>query len=158
MGTRGWEAHSLSRESKDEFPALKAEKWDTLNLYCDGENSSDPQDLFLGGQQVQVTESDFCGHWWEISHSSRREVTWGPEEETVVVVVVEGTLRILVPVSLGISHAPRPVSLEMWPRVQPSEAPLGESWEGGPEGMGGALSPALQGGWEAGDAIAGPLL
>lgn len=88
LGDRVGEAHSLSRESKDEFPAVRAARWDTLNLYRDqGENSGDPQDLFLGGQQVQVAESDFCGHWWGISHSSSGEVTWGPEEETLVVVV-----------------------------------------------------------------------
>lgn len=81
------EAHSLSRESKDKFPAMRAARWDTPNLYRDqGENSRDPEDLFLGGRQVQMAESDFCGHWWGISHSSG-ELIWGPEKETLVVVV-----------------------------------------------------------------------
>ena len=63
---------------------------------------------------MQVAEFDFCGHWWRVSHSSRREVTCRSEEETLVVVVVMRTLlHNLVPVSIGISHAPRPVSLEM---------------------------------------------
>lgn len=83
------EAHGLSRESKDKLPAMRAARWDTLNLYCDqGENSREPEDLFLSGRQVQMAESDFCGHWWGISHSSGKVIR-GPEKETLVVVVGE---------------------------------------------------------------------